>query len=449
MDLKLRMFHVANAPMADGFRRIELLSLSDEDFENKHGFIQWAFPITEPSKHLSNAPVLDLGSAIWLAKNHEVSEFLESMTVRFLEFLKSNPHWKCKYNHNHLRISRAIQSIRILHSWELASWFYNKVKDLAGDSLSQMENSNRYWAYYASPIHDRIAGAFVGLAIGDALGAPVEFAPRGTFGAVTSYRAGGRFKLPAGAWTDDTAMAICLAQNIIENGGLEINDLLNKFCDWAEHGSNTSTGVAVGIGQNTLRALGDYRRNGYLEALPLGSKNDGNGSLMRLSPVVGHAYSDVELARSMASSQSKATHSSRVAEQSCQLLVEILCMLINGKNMRSALDVSSQRDWGQAVQSILDRQLTDEPAENVIASGYVIETLHAALWSVINSKSFETAVLKAVNLGDDADTVGAITGQIAGAMYGYSSIPEYLRTGLINERELYVTSQLITRPLKT
>ncbi len=93
MDLKLRMFHVANAPMADGFRRKELLLLSDEDFENKHGFIQWAFPTTEPSKHLSNAPVLDLGSAIWLAKNHEVAEFLESMTVRFLEFLKSNHNW--------------------------------------------------------------------------------------------------------------------------------------------------------------------------------------------------------------------------------------------------------------------------------------------------------------------------------------------------------------------
>ena len=209
-----------------------------------------------------------------------------------------------------------------MHSWELASWFYNKVKELAGISLSQMENSNRYWAYYASPIHDRIAGAFVGLAIGDALGAPVEFLPRGTFDTVTSYRAGGHFKLPAGAWTDDTAMAICLAQNIIENDGLAIDDLLNKFCDWAEHGSNTSTGVAVGIGQNTLRVLGDYRRNGYLEALPFGCKNDGNGSLMRLAPIACHAYSDVELARSLAINQFKATHASRPAEQSCQLLAQ-------------------------------------------------------------------------------------------------------------------------------
>ena len=448
MDLKLRMFHVANAPMADGFRRKELLLLSDEDFENKLGFIQWAFPTTEPSKHLSNAPVLDLGSAIWLAKNHEVSEFLESMTVRFLEFLKSNPHWKCKYNHNHLRISRAIQSIRILHSWELASWFYNKVKELAGISLSQMENSNRYWAYYASPIHDRIAGAFVGLAIGDALGAPVEFLPRGTFDTVTSYGAGEHFKLPAGAWTDDTAMAICLAQNIIENDGLAIDDLLNKFCDWAEHGSNTSTGVAVGIGQNTLRVLGDYRRNGYLEALPFGSKNDGNGSLMRLAPIACHAYSDVELARSLASNQSKATHASRPAEQSCQLLAEILCMLISGHDMNSAIKASTQRDWGQAVRSILSRNLANESSEDVTASGYVIEMLHAALWSVNNSKDFKSATLKAVNLGDDANTVGAIAGQIAGAIYGYSSIPKDLKTGLINERELYVTSQLIARSSK-
>ena len=102
---------------------------------------------------------------------------------------------------------------------------------------------------------------------------------------MTSYRSGGRFNLPAGAWTDDTAMALCLAQSLIEKKKLDNEDLLNRFCDWAENGTNTSTGIAVGIGQNTLRVLGDFRRNGYLEALPFGAKNDGNGSLMRLASV--------------------------------------------------------------------------------------------------------------------------------------------------------------------
>ena len=101
--------------------------MSDEDFESKHSFIQWAFPTPESSNQVSNAPVLDLETAVWLAEKPEVSAFLEAMTVRFLEFLSVNEHWKQRYNHNHLRISRAIQSLRLLHSWELANWFYNKV----------------------------------------------------------------------------------------------------------------------------------------------------------------------------------------------------------------------------------------------------------------------------------------------------------------------------------
>ena len=444
MNFKIRMFHDANAPLADGFRRKELLSISDHVFENKHGFIQWAFPTSQESRQVSSAPVLDLASAIWLAEKPDVTEFLEAMTVRFLEFLASNNHWKSSFDHNHLRISRAIQSIRILHSWELASWFYGKVKEFAGGSFALMEESDRYWAYYASPKHDRVAGALLGLAIGDALGAPVEFSARGTFEPVTTYRSGGRFNLPAGAWTDDTSMALCLAQSIVENAGLETEDVLNRFCDWAESGSNTSTGVAVGIGQNTLRVLGDFRRNGYLEALPLGSKNDGNGAIMRLAPIACFAYTDVNKAGLMAGEQSRATHASQSSEQSCQLLAELLCLLICGKSLSDAVEVVSKRGWGRAVSSIFEHSFTDQGAADVTASGYVIETLHAALWSVTKTNDFQEAVLKAVNLGDDADTVGAVAGQIAGAMYGYSAVPKHLKTGLIHERQLYVTSQFLS-----
>ena len=155
----------------------------------------------------------------------------------------------------------------------------------------------------------------MGLAMGDALGAPVEFSPRGTFAPVTAYRSGGRFKLPAGAWTDDTAMSLCLAESLIKNDGLNVTDLLDTFCDWAETGSNTSTGIAVGIGQNTLRVLGDYRRNGYLKALRFGAKNDGNGSLMRLAPVACYACPDIDKSRVLASQQSRATHASHPADQ--------------------------------------------------------------------------------------------------------------------------------------
>ena len=188
------------------------------------------FRQTKKVNHNFSAPVLDLKTATWLANNDSFCEFLEEMTARFLQFLADNSHWRRRHDHNHLRISRAIKSIRLLHSWELANWFYEKVKDLAGPELELMEKPMSYWDEYASPIHDRIAGGFVGLAIGDALGAPVEFCRRNTFETVTGYREGGKFNLPAGAWTDDTAMAICLAKSLIEQNALDQTDLLNRFC---------------------------------------------------------------------------------------------------------------------------------------------------------------------------------------------------------------------------
>ena len=444
MNLRMRMFYDANAPLADGFRKKELLSISNEDFESKHGFIQWAFPTPESSNQVSDAPILDLETAVWLAEKPEVSAFLEAMTVRFLEFLSVNDHWKQRYNHNHLRISRTILSLRLLHSWELADWFYGKVKEFAGDSFPLMEEADRYWAYYASPVHDRIAGAFVGLAIGDALGAPVEFADRGTFEPVTSYRSGGRFNLPAGAWTDDTAMALCLARSLIEKKTLDNEDLLNRFCDWAENGTNTSTGIAVGIGQNTLRVLGDFRRNGYLEALPFGAKKDGNGSLMRLAPVSCFAKDNVEVALALAGLQSKATHASLHAEQCCQILAELLCHLFNGKPLMWAVEQANNRPRNNEIRVMMRRNIVEESEDDIQSGGYVINTLHAALWSTLTTDSFKSAVLRACNLGDDADTTGAVTGQIAGAICGYSNVPEDLKDGLIDERKLYVTSQFLS-----
>ena len=167
--MKLKLFHDTKAPIANGHKRDNLLVMSDEEFESNHGFIQWAFPTTKKSHHNLNAPVLDLDSAIWLAQLNDVAEFLENMTVRFLQFLKRTGHWKSRHNHNHLRISRTIDSLRLLHSWELADWFYAKVKAFADSSYELMSDARPHWDCKASVEHDRIAGAFVGLSMGDAL----------------------------------------------------------------------------------------------------------------------------------------------------------------------------------------------------------------------------------------------------------------------------------------
>jgi ADP-ribosylglycohydrolase len=168
---------------------------------------------------------------------------------------------------------------------------------------------------------------------------------------------------------------------------------------------------------------------------------------MRLAPVACYSYPNPEQAVKLASQQSIATHASRSADQSCQLVAELLCGLINGHKFGELWQVASKRNWGQAVGSLFEYNYTELSPDDVNAGGYVIDTLHAALWSLLNTNSFEAAAIKAVNLGDDADTVGAVVGQIAGAVYGYASIPKHLKHNLVDERKLYVTSQFLCASL--
>ena len=125
-------------------------------------------------------------------------------------------------------------------------------------------------------------------------------------------------------------------------------------------------------------------------------------------------------------------------------MAELLCRLIEGQAFDEAFQSVSHGDQGQSVTSLFNHNYETQPVDDVVASGYVIKTLHAALWSVINTDDFEAAVLKAVNLGDDADTVGAVTGQIAGALYGHSAIKKHLKQGLVDERKIYVISQFLS-----
>ena len=444
MQMRLKLFHEARAPLANGHRRDTLLLLSDEEFETNHGFIQWAFPTSQPSQNPTNAPVLDLDSAVWLAEKDDVARFLEDMTTRFLEFLKRSDHWKQKYNHNHLRISRALESIRTLHSYELAKWFHETVLKLAGDAVSSLESANEHWLPKMLPRHDRVAGAFLGLAIGDALGAPVEFQKRGSFTPISGYQAGGKFNLPAGAWTDDTAMALALATSLIECKGFEGVDVLQKFSNWLGHGHFTSTGTAVGVGQNTLRTLGDYRRKGMLKAEPFGKKNDGNGSLMRLCPVPCFYGADPKQAVAISDEQSRTTHASDIAAEACQFLSLLLSSLLQGQNYQQAKQATLESEWSYPLLSAVDHSFSGYSDAGISSGGYVLDTLQAALWAVENGQNFREIVLLAANLGDDADTTAAVAGQIAGAMHGLSEIDHDLKIGLAKERQLYVTSQFLS-----
>ncbi|ERL46936.1 monoamine oxidase protein [Candidatus Micropelagos thuwalensis] len=263
-------------------------------------------------------------------------------------------------------------------------------------------------------------GCMLGLAVGDALGAPVEFNERDSFEPISEMEAGGYFDLPAGAWTDDTAMSLALFHSLKVNEGLDRKHLLQEFCEWMENGKYSSTGKSVGIGQNTFWTLNEFRRSGVLEAASQNNKSDGNGSLMRLAPVPVLFSNDKPKALKIAIEQSFTTHSSNVAAEACAFACNIIVDLINGKTWDSAID-ATPNDM-QFLQDIPSGGWRNKSRDKISSSGYVIHTLEAALWCVNQTGSFDEAVLLAVNLGDDADTVGAVTGQFAGALYGYDSI---------------------------
>ena len=272
-------------------------------------------------------------------------------------------------------------------------------------------------------LQDRLIGSLVGLAVGDAVGTTVEFKYRGSFPEHTDMIGGGPFRLKPGYWTDDTSMALCLAESLIFDTSLDSDDLLTKFCKWYKEGYNSPTGKCFDIGNTTVTALEKYMHTGSIKNNIEGFYA-GNGSIMRLAPVAILHHKDPVASARTAAIQSETTHATRFAITSCELLSDILTTCYNASNKLDILDIEVQKHWPIEVSSILTENVKDKTEAQIRSSGYVIHTLEAAVWCFLNTDNFRDAIVKAVNLGDDADTVGAVTGQIAGAYYGESGIPQ-------------------------
>ena len=271
---------------------------------------------------------------------------------------------------------------------------------------------------------DRAVGALVGLAVGDALGTTLEFTARDSVPRVTDLVGGGPFGLAAGQWTDDTSMALCLADSLVEGGaerGLDPGDLMRRFVRWWKDGENSATGDCFDIGGTTAAALGRFERTGEPLAGSADPRSAGNGSLMRLSPVAVRWWNDLPAARAAARLQSRTTHGAEEAVEACAWFAELLVEAIGGAPADTVLRPRNRSGGG--VAAIAAGSFREKTREEIASSGYVIHTLEAALWAVSRAESFREAVVEAVNLGDDADTVGAVTGQLAGAVWGRSGIP--------------------------
>ena len=269
---------------------------------------------------------------------------------------------------------------------------------------------------------DRAKGALVGLALGDALGMTLEFVGRDKKPTVTDLVGGGPFRLAAGEWTDDTSTALCLADSLLERGQLDVRDLMERFLRWYDEGHNSVTGECFDIGVTTARALQTFRDTGE----PLSGSTDpqsaGNGSVMRLAPVAIRWWHDRSNATAAARLQSRTTHGAVQAVEACALFAELLIEAIAGAPKETVLRA---RDWSGDAQiaEVAAGSWRAKERNAISSSGYVVHTLEAALWCVGRSESIEDALILAANLADDADTVAAVTGQLAGALWGMSGAP--------------------------
>jgi ADP-ribosylglycohydrolase len=276
---------------------------------------------------------------------------------------------------------------------------------------------------------DRIRGGLLGLAAGDAVGTTVEFRPPGSFVPLTDMVGGGPFGLPPGAWTDDTAMAACLAESLVETGAFDPADQLRRYLSWYRDGHLSSTGRCFDIGGTTRAALerfeasGDPTTSGATHA-----QSAANGSIMRLAPVpLAFARDPAEAVR-LAGESSRTTHALPVCVDACRYLGGLLAGAVRGEAKDALLSPGYAPAPGAAplhpkIAAVAAGSFLNSQPPDIRGTGSVVASLEAALWAFAASETFEACVLAAANLGDDADTTAAIAGQLAGAYYGRAGIP--------------------------
>ncbi len=285
---------------------------------------------------------------------------------------------------------------------------------------------------------DIIKSVIIGHAIGDALGVPVEFCSRAEMkeAPVSSMLGYGTYPFPAGSWSDDTSMSLC-ALDVLANGYCDLDEVMVNFGKWYYNDEFTPTGKMFDVGNTCSYAIDNYFINhkNIKECGNRGEYANGNGSLMRINPFVlyliardGKLTLDgiVELFEA-----SNITHWHARAGLGCGIYGIILEAIINMPSRSSVLlGIAKAKVYFQCEPQlphyvrIFDSKFSELPEDEIKSGGYIVHTLEAALWCLLNTSSYKECVLKAVNLGDDTDSIAAVAGGLAGALYGYDSIPK-------------------------
>ncbi|TGE24122.1 ADP-ribosylglycohydrolase family protein [Hymenobacter aquaticus] len=297
-------------------------------------------------------------------------------------------------------------------------------------------------------------GALLGLAVADALGVPVEFESRARRrpDPVTAMRAYGTHHQPSGTWSDDSSLTFCLAESLVYVGSyaIDTHDLSRRFINWLDHGYWTPHGQVFDVGIATREAIARLRA-GVAPEKAGGQReyDNGNGALMRILPLVFHPRwqrADAAERQRLTHQVCSLTHGHYRSTLACYLYLEMAWGLLQGltpaqAQQRLRQDVAPGLLPRLAkeihhVERVLDAGLALVPEADIQSSGYVVHTLEAALWCLLRGEGYADTVLRAVNLGDDTDTTGAVAGGLAGLCYGVAQLPADWLQVLVKRAEI-------------
>lgn len=256
---------------------------------------------------------------------------------------------------------------------------------------------------------DTLRSAVYGTAVGDALGLPVQFLPRDSYPEVTEMIKGSELPWPAGTWSDDTSLTLATVDSLLTCEGVDIPDMRARFEDWLENGTYTPDGQVFDQGFTTVHAL--TQGHGCTN-----EQSNGNGSLMRILPLAFvQNLSDEQIAQ-----VSGITHAHPLSVEACTVYVHAAQLILDGFSLTEALETAS---LSSEIFSYL-ADISSRKRNEIRSTGYVKDSLEASFWCLLTTDNFREALIRAVNLGDDTDTIGAITGGMAGLAYGMESVPD-------------------------
>ncbi len=303
---------------------------------------------------------------------------------------------------------------------------------------------------------ERYRGSLLGLAAGDALGTTLEFRRPGSFSPIDDIVGGGPFHLCAGEWTDDTSMALCLAESLLERRCFDPIDQLSRYLRWYREGHLSSTGDCFDIGGTVASALRRFEQSGEPYCGSTDPSSAGNGSIMRLAPVPLFFAGEPREAVARAADSSRTTHGAAEAVDACRYLAALLVGAVRGASKEELLSdhygpapgLWDAEPLAPRIAEIAAGSFRRREPPAIRGGGYVVHSLEAALWAFHRSSSFREGALLAVNLGDDADTTGAVFGQLAGAFYGESGIPREWRERLVMRDVIATMAERLLAPAR-